>query len=377
MESEEREQREETPATGTAEQANTPAGAAACEDAKADDAEANSGASGDEKADDKCRQKKRDRRDEKASKWKQERKKRRTTRKRRPMGGAVSEEDSADSAAGGGAADEEEVEPRKAEPSEHVPRADGLLSDLPQEEKKKLRAQRKEAEIADFKQRCMTGATVVLDCEWEDQLSDRELKGLVQQVLYSYGANRSAVRPVQLVLSGVSETSETLKKLRKLAGFPQAWPGVTILSGPYIENFSSEADRRRLTYLTADTDNIVKTIDPNGVYIIGGIVDRNRLKGCTREKADAQEIATGRLPLQEHIDMGASCRVLTCNHVLDIILEHQRCHDWRATFEKCVPGRKKFLDQEPANADAGPTSAPTSASTEALLEAPPSDKIAP
>merc|ERR1719491_817463 len=127
-----------------------------------------------------------------------------------------------------------------------------------QEEKQARRALRKEAEIANFQQRCDSGATVVLDLEWEPELSERELKALVQQVLYSYGSNRSAVRPVQLVLSGVSPTTKTLEKLHKIAGFPHAWPGVTIVPMPYIEHFSSDADRRRLVYLTADTDNVLK-----------------------------------------------------------------------------------------------------------------------
>merc|ERR1712048_70876 len=142
-----------------------------------------------------------------------------------------------------------------------------------------------------------------------------------------------------------------LQRLEKLAGFPHAWAGVTVLSTPYIEHFSSESDRRRLVYLTADTDNVVQTFQQDGVYVIGGIVDRNRLKGSTQTKAAEQGIATGRLPLQEHIQMGAASRVLTCNHVLEIILEHQRCCDWRKTFEKCIPGRKQFLDEDTVNAD--------------------------
>merc|ERR1712232_264543 len=117
----------------------------------------------------------------------------------------------------------------------------------------------------------------------------------------------------------------------------------------YIEHFSSEADRRRLVYLTADTDTVLQEFKHDEIYIIGGIVDRNRLKGSTRQKADEQGIGTGRLPLQEHIQMGGSSRVLTCNHVLDIILEHQRCGDWRCAFEKCVPGRKQFIDSPVAS----------------------------
>merc|ERR1712070_932381 len=135
----------------------------------------------------------------------------------------------------------------------------------------------KEAEVLSFQQRCDAGATVVLDLEWEPELSDRELKALIQQVFYSYGSNRSPVRPVRIVLSGVSPTSNTLQRLQKLSGFPHAWHGVTILDVPYIEHFSSETDRRRLVYLTADTDDVVKNFDQNGVYVIGGIVDRNRL----------------------------------------------------------------------------------------------------
>lgn len=50
------------------------------------------------------------------------------------------------------------------------------------------------------------------------------------------------------------------------------------------------------------------------VYIIGGIVDRNRLKGVTYKKAQEQGIATAKLPLDKYVEMGASTRVLTVNH---------------------------------------------------------------
>lgn len=50
------------------------------------------------------------------------------------------------------------------------------------------------------------------------------------------------------------------------------------------------------------------------VYIIGGIVDRNRLKGISFKKAIAQDIDTARLPLDENLCMGQSTRVLTVNH---------------------------------------------------------------
>lgn len=50
------------------------------------------------------------------------------------------------------------------------------------------------------------------------------------------------------------------------------------------------------------------------MYIIGGIVDRNRLKGTTYNKAIEQGIATAKLPLDKFVEMGAATRVLTVNH---------------------------------------------------------------
>lgn len=38
-------------------------------------------------------------------------------------------------------------------------------------------------------------------------------------------------------------------------------------------------------YLTADAEATVQSFDPSKVYVIGGIVDRNRLKGRTMQKA--------------------------------------------------------------------------------------------
>ena len=40
--------------------------------------------------------------------------------------------------------------------------------------------------------------------------------------------------------------------------------------------------RSRLVYLTADSPHILTTLDPDDVYIVGGLIDRNRFKGITQ-----------------------------------------------------------------------------------------------
>lgn len=207
------------------------------------------------------------------------------------------------------------------------------------EEARAQRSAKKAAELDDFKARCEKGTTVVLDLEWEDSMNQKEIKSLVQQVMYCYGSNRSASHPVRLVLSGLTKDSETSSKLRKMAGF-EAWP-IEVLDGPYVDRFP----REKLVYLTADTETVLQEFDREKVYVIGGIVDHNRLKGVTRAKADEQGIGTMQLPLGEHIEMGSFSRVLAVNHVLSIVLELQAGGKWRQVLEKCIPGRKKFIDQ--------------------------------
>lgn len=205
---------------------------------------------------------------------------------------------------------------------------------------KAARAARKTAELEEFRARAAKGATVVVDLEWEEMMQPKELKSLIQQLLYCYGANRRAQQPVQLCFSGVEEGSKTHEGLSKQSGY-ESWE-VKKLTTKYIEAFPKE----KLIYLTADAEEKLESFEPEMVYVIGGIVDRNRHKGCTIAKAREQGIRSAHLPLADYIDMGNYSRVLTVNHVLNMILDHQLSRDWRGTCERCVPGRKLLHPEE-------------------------------
>ena len=62
--------------------------------------------------------------------------------------------------------------------------------------------------------------------------------------------------------------------------------------------FDQAFEPEEMVYLTAESDTTLEAIDPTKVYIIGGIVDRNRHKGMCHQLAADAKIATARLPIQ-------------------------------------------------------------------------------
>jgi tRNA (guanine9-N1)-methyltransferase len=65
-------------------------------------------------------------------------------------------------------------------------------------------------------------------------------------------------------------------------------------------------------YLTAESDTVIQTLSSDEVYIIGGLVDHNRIKGHVHEKITGMGFRTARLPIEEYLEMKTR-KVLTVN----------------------------------------------------------------
>ncbi|OMJ07810.1 tRNA (guanine(9)-N1)-methyltransferase [Smittium culicis] len=98
-------------------------------------------------------------------------------------------------------------------------------------------------------------------------------------------------------------------------------------------------DTTQLVYLTADSENEITQFDSSKAYIIGGIVDKNRYPKLTFNKAKELGIPTARLPIGKYLKLSTR-KVLTVNHVFEIMLEFIDSGDWEASFNKIIPQRK-------------------------------------
>lgn len=237
---------------------------------------------------------------------------------------------------------------------------------------RKTRAERKKQEREEFLAKTPNGCKILIDCAWEDFMTDKERNSLCSQLMYCFAVNKGAEQPSEVILSGLGP--KMLSSLSKMQGSDN-WMGFHRVEGccltkkflksssdlteavssgiqhgevaPKTSSFDlfshlDSLSTENTVYLTADTENVLKEFDPSKTYVIGGVVDRNRLKNCTREKADYLGIPCAKLPIDEFAteDYGTFSRVLTVNHVAEIILKYQSTKDWEKAIETVIPKRR-------------------------------------
>lgn len=169
---------------------------------------------------------------------------------------------------------------------------------------------------------------------------NREVKSLFSQIMRCYSSNRRSHMPFNLEVSSFS--GEIREKFKETYPEHDRWD-ITFNPEHFI---STEPDKEKIIYLTPDSDVVLEQIENDCVYVIGGIVDKNRFKGKTYESANSLNIKTARLPVPEFIDLKTS-PVLTIYHVIEILLKYKECLDWKEALESFVP--KRNLKDESSN----------------------------
>lgn len=203
---------------------------------------------------------------------------------------------------------------------------------------------------------------------------------MASQVSYCYAANRQARIPVRNVIHTSASPEASPRLWPPLAKAPcERWIGCQWYRGnleDYIKSFNapSETDEsasgpsrvssktHSLVYLSADAEDELETLRDDEVYIIGGIVDRNRYKvslstsyrisirhahkqNLCQNKAERLEIRTARLPIGAYIANLPTRKVLTVNQVFQILTEYIDKQDWKEAFETVIPSRK-FVEKK-------------------------------
>ncbi|KAF0908876.1 hypothetical protein E2562_030180 [Oryza meyeriana var. granulata] len=178
------------------------------------------------------------------------------------------------------------------------------------------------------------GQKVVLDLEFGDLMRPNEIHSLTQQIMYCYAVNGRSTTPAHLWLTGCN--GEMATHLQRIPGYDN-WM-IEKEANPYLEAF--EDLKENLVYLTVDAETVLDDLDMSKIYIIGGLVDRNRWKGVTLKKAVDQGIQCAKLPIGNYLKMSSS-QVLTVNQVFEIMLKFLETRDLKTLFFHVIPQRKR------------------------------------
>ncbi|EDO37892.1 predicted protein, partial [Nematostella vectensis] len=173
---------------------------------------------------------------------------------------------------------------------------------------------------------------IVIDLNFDDLMSDRDMLKLMKQVQRCYAVNRRADHPVQMYLTSFEGKSRS--RLDHIGCHYDRWD-VNIKS----EHLTKVFPKEDIIYLTSDSPNMLTELDMSKVYVIGGLVDHNHHKGYCYDQAVKQGFQHAQLPIGEFIKI-ATRKVLTVNHVFEILVRYCESKDWKEAFFHVMPQRK-------------------------------------
>lgn len=192
-----------------------------------------------------------------------------------------------------------------------------------------------------YEEQKKTGVRILMDCGFDDLMNEREIVSLSCQIARAYSAQRHCKHHLQL---DITPFNKRLKQ-RFDEAIPQynKWSTVNFIEGDSLENalpMDDPESMKKITYLTADTDNEIEELEAGHTYIIGGIVDKNRHKNLCADKAKELGINTARLPIGKYIKINGRL-VLATSHVFELCCQwFETNHDWAEAFNAVLPPRK-------------------------------------
>jgi tRNA (guanine9-N1)-methyltransferase len=132
-----------------------------------------------------------------------------------------------------------------------------------------------------------SGIKVVLDCSFDDLMTDKvfllgvdpyakEITSMSSQLTRCHAENRRSLKTVELFITSLTgQLGERMET--NLKGVHHHWKGVYVSTETY-DAVLGDIPPDNFIYLTADSNHVIEALENDKVYIIGGLVDKNRHK---------------------------------------------------------------------------------------------------
>ncbi|KAI7688436.1 hypothetical protein SSS_01853 [Sarcoptes scabiei] len=140
---------------------------------------------------------------------------------------------------------------------------------------------------------------IIFDLSFDEYMCSLECKNLVEQLLRIIVANNqenNLENIFNLHLTGLQSSHSTRLFLNKFFNekMRPRFPNVFIHNQSFQDIFTLD----HMVYLSPHATDEIETIEPNQIYVIGGIVDRRKIIELTQTKCQRLNIKSLRLPIQ-------------------------------------------------------------------------------
>ena len=87
-------------------------------------------------------------------------------------------------------------------------------------------------------------------------------------------------------------------------------------------------------------------LDPEVIYVVGGLIDRKKIKGASMRRASTLGIRCARLPLMENLSSeqrasSNSLDALNVNSVFRILVEWCACRSWPEALTRALSAQQR------------------------------------
>uniref|UniRef100_A0A914MKQ2 tRNA (guanine(9)-N(1))-methyltransferase n=1 Tax=Meloidogyne incognita TaxID=6306 RepID=A0A914MKQ2_MELIC len=172
---------------------------------------------------------------------------------------------------------------------------------------------------------------IAVDMTFDELMDERTVRKTISQLAYCYAVNRRVSDPVQFSIVGLTGKAEKI-----FNSYPSYSNWDVNISN---KNLDELWNPKQIVYLTADSNNLLETLNEDKVYIIGGLLDHNHHKGICLKKAEDNGYEHARLPIESFFKL-CGRNVLTINQVFEILVNFCQSLDWKKAFLDVIPKRK-------------------------------------
>ncbi|KAH0573211.1 tRNA (guanine9-N1)-methyltransferase [Spironucleus salmonicida] len=199
----------------------------------------------------------------------------------------------------------------------------------------KINEQRAEKQIQ--KSRAQQAKPLIIDLAYYELMKPAEIKSLHQQIMFCYSISLKSLNPLKMSLYNYKEQ---VLEMQKVHGFDDWIIDKTDTTlDEQIKGLRENGKDVPYIYLSGDAETEISSFDVSKIYIIGGLVDRNRHKNAALNRANELGIPSVKINLKQFAQLKSS-QIIAVNHIFEMMTKLNENGDLKEAVLEVLPGRK-------------------------------------